>query len=287
MIGVRVPASTSNLGAGFDCLGLALDLWLEVRVRRGSRSPEYRGTLKGLRSADEIVSRIVGDALPSGSRLDLQSTIPVGRGLGASAAATVAGLAVRRLLEEAPLEPSTLFWEATREEGHPDNAGPAVYGGLVLAIDRPVRLALHPDLALALAVPKLRIDTQTARSILPSALPRGTAVAQASRAASLVLGLTTGDGELVARGMEDRIAVPTRKDLIPGMDEAVVAGRRAGAYGVTISGAGSTLVAVTSRASREAVAAAMAAALSAAENPADPATPEVSPTGLAQLDDEG
>jgi homoserine kinase len=176
-----------------------------------------------------------------------------------------------------------VFERALRLEGHPDNAGPAVYGGLFLAGPRPTRLRLSPELAVALAIPDATIDTHAARARLPRDVSREVAIAQAARAAALVLGLTGGDPHLIGFGMEDQLAVPHRKDLIPGFDAAVAAGREAGAYGVTISGAGSALLAFTSLKSTAAVGEAMALALTRAGNPARPLTPKVSEEGLRRV----
>ncbi len=276
----RAPASTSNLGAGFDCLGLALDLWLEVRLVPGDGSPVYRGTLAALRAGDDLVATILRGLLPAGHHLELHSEVPVGRGLGSSAAATAAALALRARLRGDHLEMDTVFQETAAREGHPDNAAPAVYGGLMLASPRPTRLALHPSLGIALAVPEGRVDTQAARAVLPAQIARGTAVEQAARAAALVAGLTAGDGDLVAHGMDDRLAVPHRVRFIPGFAAAVRAAVGAGAHGATISGSGSTLVAVAPRERAEAVAQSMSRALTEAGNPAVALAPGVSERGL-------
>jgi len=283
-LAVRVPGSTSNLGAGFDCLGLALDLWLEARLEPGEGPPRYSGTLAGLDPAPDLVHRMLAerDAL-RGHRLIVESAIPVGKGLGSSAAAIVAGLALARLALGDPFDREAIFRGAAQEEGHPDNAGPAVFGGLVLAAHRPTRLTLHRDLAVALAIPDRSIETRAARDLLPPELPRETAVGQAARSAALVLGLTWGDPDLIDFGMDDRIAVPHRRHLIPGYDAALAAALAAGAYGVTISGAGSALVAITAQADAGPVSAAMATALSRAGNPAAPRPVAVAGAGLTQL----
>lgn len=283
-IAVRVPASTSNLGAGFDCLGLALDLWLDVRLTDGTGPPSYSGTLAGLDPEQDIIARTLASAaaLP-GRRLEAHSEIPVGKGLGSSAAARVAGIALRQLLAGGLLDRDAVFAEAALSEGHPDNSGPAAYGGLFLAGPRPTRLALARELGIALAVPDATISTHAARARLPRDVAREVAIAQAARAAALVLGLTAGDPHLIGFGMEDQLAVPHRKDLIPGFDAAVAAGREAGAYGVTISGAGSALLAFTSPRSTAAVGEAMALALTRAGNPARPLTPKVSEEGLRRV----
>lgn len=282
---VRVPASTSNLGAGFDCLGLALDLWLEARLVPGTGAPRYAGALAGLDPDQDLTRRLLSerDAL-AGHRLEVASAIPVGKGLGSSAAAIVAGLALARLALGDPFDRDAIYRGAAQEEGHPDNAGPAVFGGLVLAAHRPTRLTLHRDLAVALAVPDRALSTRAARDLLPPTVPREAAVGQAARSAALVLGLTWGDPDLIDFGMDDRIAVPHRRRLVPGFDAAVAAGLEAGAYGVTISGAGSALVAIVARTDVDAVADAMAHALARAGNPAAPLAAGVATDGLVRLD---
>jgi homoserine kinase len=278
---VRVPASTSNLGAGFDCLGLALDLWLEARLLEGSGEPIYRGTLSGLRADQDITLRLLRAAgLVSGWRLEVDSAISVGKGLGSSGAAVVAGLALAQLAREGQLDYARLLELATAEEGHPDNVGPAIYGGLFLAGRPGGWLAVHASLAPAFGVPERTIDTHEARRVLPRQVPRDVAIAQATGAASLVLGLIEGDPELIARGMEDHLAVPHRKGLIPGFDAAVAAGREAGAYGVTISGAGSALLGIGPKGAAPDIARAVAEALTRAGNPATPLTPGIAERGL-------
>lgn len=274
MITVRVPASTSNLGAGFDCLGLALDLWLEARLEDGRGEPVYQGTLAELDPDEDLIASILLERdLLRGKRLVVTSNIPVGRGLGSSAAATVAAYAL------AGLDQEEIYHEAAAREGHPDNVGPAVYGGLVLAAHKPTRLTLHRSIGIALAVPELIVPTRLARERLPIEVPRAIVTQQAQRAAALVHGLVHGDADLVDYGMDDRLAVPARKDLIPGFDAAVAAGLDAGGWGVTISGAGSTLVAVTDAAIADSVAEAMAEALTAAGTVAIPMAPGIAETG--------
>jgi homoserine kinase len=272
---VSVPASTSNIGAGFDCLGLALDVWLDAMVVAGSGGPTYGGTLAGLDPQNDFVQQAVGDSLPTNVHLELESDIPVSRGLGASAAARVAGLVLARLCAGVPVDRDEVFADARELEGHPDNAAPAVYGGLVLDAGQPEVLELHETLGVALAIPERRISTDTARAILPPRLSREEAISQASRAASLLLGLTRGDGQLIRYGMTDVIAAPYRARLITGFDAAVQAAQEAGAFGATVSGAGSGIVAISEKAAAPTVADAMASALVKGGNSARAAAPNI------------
>jgi len=280
---VRVPSSTSNLGAGFDCLGLALDIWLGARIVEGEGPPEYAGTLTGFDPTEDFTTHALGESMSAGYHLEVTSGIPLSRGLGSSAAAIVAGFALARLLTTGDLDRERVFDRAAKLEGHPDNAGPAVYGGLFLHAGIPKRLEFHQSLGVALAIPDQEISTHQARSLIPAQLPRRDSIGQASSSAALLLGLTTGDGDLIGHGMTDHIAVPVRKSLIVGYDEAVQAGIDAGAYGVTISGAGSTLVAICAKESAALVAEAIAQTLTSMGNPAESKSPDVVETGLEVL----
>lgn len=280
-ISVRVPASTSNLGAGFDCVGLALDLWLEARLTPGSGEPQYSGAVADLRAdTDVIYAHLVAAGTAQEHQLCVHSDIPMGRGLGSSAAGRVASLALEQIARGVAVDKDEIFSAAARKEGHPDNAGPAVYGGLILAAARPTPVTVHDDVGVALAVPNRPVETEAARAMLPQSVERQVVAAQAARAAALVRGLEKGDPELIGYGMLDQLAVPYRKHLIPGFDAAAAAGRDAGAWGVTISGSGSTLVALSPKDVVSEVAKAMVDALTRNDNPAAPLTPAISAAGL-------
>jgi len=280
---VRVPSSISNLGAGFDCLGMALDFWLEARLAEGDGGTTYAGTLEGITPDEDFLLLALDGAVPQGMQLEVQSSIPLCRGLGSSAAARVAGLVLSLLASEKPIDRDAVFASAEMLEGHPDNAGPAVYGGLVLVAHRPTELQFHDTLGVALAIPDQLSSTQAARAILPPRVPRDDAISQASRSAALVLGMTQGDGDLIGYGMSDRIAVPHRKQLITGFDQALRAGLKAGAYGVTISGAGSAILAVAPKAIVSDVSRAMTDAILTVGGNATAAAPEVVTGGFQVL----
>ena len=288
---VRVPASTSNLGPGFDVLGLALDLFLEARFAPGLGTFHLvrEGTLEELNIPphDDLLLRTMVEVLaakpllddelrermedlPRG-RLTVRSEIPVGRGLGSSAAARIAGYVLGHLLRGTePTRGEAVAW-ATRREGHPDNAAPAVLGGLMVSFKHErsrvesVRLPLSPGLAWVYAAPEVPLSTQEAREVLPRTVDHDAAVRNTGRLARLLPALANGDGAALGEAMEDELHVPFRLPLVPGGEAARRAGLGAGAWGVTLSGAGSGLIAVTPRDRAAAVGQAMAAAFQEAE----------------------
>ena len=264
---VRVAGSTSNLGAGFDCVGVAVGRWLRVTARAGhgaagtSVAPvtiERGGTLRGLDTKPEAdllyrgfaaACRRAGREVPAGLALDADSDIPVARGLGSSAAATVAGAAAAAALLELTLDQAALAELGSELEGHPDNVAPAVFGGANLVVRGPdglivTPLPFHESLALVFAVPDFTVETKRARAALPATLPHADAVRAAAKSAALVHGLAHADPRLLAAGLDDVLHVPFRRSLVPGYDQVTSAARQAGAYGATLSGSGPTIVAV-------------------------------------------
>ena len=258
---VRVPGSTSNLGAGFDCVGVAVDRWLRVSARLASGAPsiERRGTLRALEMPVErdllyrgftAACERAGREVPSGVAFVADSEIPVARGLGSSAAAVVAGAAAATELLSLGLDRAALATLGAELEGHPDNVAPMVFGGATLALSTPdgliVRpLVVHASLALVFAVPDFAVETKRARAVLPDTLPHRQAVQAAAKSAALVQGLAQGDGRLLAEGLDDVLHVPFRRSLVPGYEVVRSAARVAGAFDATLSGSGPTLVAVT------------------------------------------
>ena len=267
---VRVPATTANLGPGFDVLGMALGLWNEIVVTPAS---SLRVTIEGEgarvlpRDASNLVvrsmqrlAREVGRPLPP-VHLHLVNRIPMQAGLGSSSAAIVGGLRAAAALLGVPMPPEEVLRLAVEIEGHPDNVAPAVYGGFVAVVmdeGRPIvaQLPVFPALQVVVALPDVRVSTEAARRLLPSNVPHADAVFNVGRAVLVVHALARGDFDLLARVMADRLHEPYRKVLIPGYDDVVAVATRAGAAAVVISGSGPALAAFAPR-DHEAIATAM------------------------------
>ncbi len=256
--GVRVPCSTSNLGAGFDTVGLALNryLYAEFNPIGGRLSIRREGTLAHLdvSPADDLLVVAFAHGLAEAGHealgaLRVRSEIPLARGLGSSAAALVAGHELARAVLGQPQDRLLSFQYAYEREGHGDNAAPCAMGGLrgVVRADthaRAVALDLSRDLGFAFAAPSVGVSTARAREVLPASVMHRTAVRGLGRLTALIRGLADADPELVRVAMDDHLHVPFRLPLIPGAAEAMAAGYDAGAWGVTISGSGSGMLAI-------------------------------------------
>lgn len=274
---LSVPCSTSNLGPGFDCLGLALGLWLDVELVGAADSAheliDARGTASEWPASDNLLFRAFDrvfeeSGLPrSHARFAVRSEIPLERGLGSSGAAIAAGLLLANECLDARLEREELARLGMELEGHPDNSTASLYGGCTLGVPLPGGLRvlqpeLSPDLRFAVAWSDARLSTQRARAALPQSVSFADAVENPRRIALLLEGLKRADPELIAAGGEDVLHVPYRLPLIEGGAAALAAAREAGAWMATISGAGSALIAITDAAHCDAVARAMADELS-------------------------
>jgi len=271
---VEVPASTSNLGPGFDLLGLALDLRLRVEVlAEDGGTVEREGTARSWpEAAERDLLRIAlarASALLGGDdrplRLRVRSEIPLARGLGSSGAAVAAGLLLGAALAPEPTTRERLLALGIELEGHPDNVAASLFGGCTLCHPDPdgagplvVRQPLSPAIGIAVAWPEQELPTERARAVLPARVPFADAVENPRRLALLLEGLRRGDPRLLAAGGEDRLHVPWRLPLIPGAEEALRRARAAGAWTATISGSGSALVALGPRARTAAIARALA-----------------------------
>jgi homoserine kinase len=276
---VRVPATSANLGPGFDALGLALGLYNEVEVRPAAGTTvviEGEGAGRLPTSEKNVVVRAIRLAYQAVGRADESWTvrcvnrIPPARGLGSSAAAWVGGLAAGNALLGSPLDRAALLRLAARAEGHPDNVAAAVYGGLTVAGgegDGVVALTLPvpSSLVWVVLVPDVTSATSDARAVLPATVPRADAVFNVQRVALLLASLQQGRLDTLGAALDDRLHQPYRCRLFPWMPAVADAARAAGALGCVLSGAGPSLLAVTAGADvSQAVAAAMEKALAQA-----------------------
>jgi homoserine kinase len=263
---VHVPASTANLGPGFDCLGLALDLWnkttfhldgvgIQVKVTGlGSQSLPTDGRNLIASSALKLFSSLNLPA-PKGLLIECDNSIPLDSGMGSSAAARMTGLLGANLLLGSPCSPEEIFGLATDMEGHPDNVGASLFGGLVLVTmvaGKPLvhRYDLEP-LSISVALPKMYLSTDSARAALPRVVPLKDAVFNIGRTAFVVEAFRSGDMQLLGQVMEDRLHQPYRYKLIPGAEAAVEAALRAGAAAAALSGAGPSIIAFSQPVSDE------------------------------------
>ena len=256
---VRIPASTSNLGPGFDALGLALGIYNTVTVRTreeagvrfsvlgegAGRLPEDGSNL--FYRAAKVAAEETGTALP-GLDIRMHNGVPLNRGLGSSASAVVGGMVVANRIAGDPLSRSEILDLATRMEGHPDNVSPCLMGGLtVSSVDNGKVTCVRPDppaeLRVVVAVPDFEIETHAARALLPDTVPHRDAVFNVSRSAMVTAALITGQLDALKTALDDRLHQPYRLSLVPGFEAVRGAAVRAGALGAFLSGAGPTILA--------------------------------------------
>lgn len=263
---VEAPATIANLGAGYDCLGLAVELPLRVTVEAAGPGADPMaidltvegdcvGELPEDRSNRFVVALEAGLAELGFEGLDrvgwkvrMSNPIPLERGLGSSAAATVAGLVAAGALAGRALDTAAVLRIATRIEGHPDNVAPALLGGLVasIALDdgvEAIRIEPPRDLQVVAWIPERKLPTSEMRRVLPDSVPRADAIANLARVAVGVAGLASGRADVLRLLTEDRLHEPYRSAVYNELPELVAAARAAGALGACLSGAGSTIVA--------------------------------------------
>lgn len=253
---VRVPASSANLGPGFDALGLALGVYLTCRFRRSStlairaagRDAEYisTGSDNLIWQTAESVARDHNLEMPP-IELEIQNDIPIGKGMGSSAAALTAGVVIADVLLDLRWKPLRILDEAARLEGHPDNVAPCTLGSIVAsAIDcggavRSVRLNLPQGFGVAVVVPDFDLPTSKARAVLPAFYSREDAIFNLQRAALLIAALATGTTSSFPAALQDRFHQPYRTPLVPGL-ESILKLRAPGLLGCVLSGAGPSIL---------------------------------------------
>lgn len=257
---VRVPATTANLGPGFDTLGLALRLHNQVTLEEIPEGfeIEIEGEGKAIlerQPGERLVSAAARETFkvlghqPRGLRFRLRNQIPIGRGLGSSAADIIGGVVAAFHLAGRPLNRDLALQIAGRFERHPDNITPALLGGFTVAgLDGErvlyQRFTVDPSLKAVVLVPDAEISTYRSRKVLPEAVPFFDAVFNLNRTALLVSALVAGNFALLREATRDRLHQPYRETLLPGMQETIEAGFKAGALGCFLSGSGSCLLAL-------------------------------------------
>lgn len=252
---VSVPATSANLGVGYDCLGMALDLRAAFEFAPAERLA-IEGCPERFRGEDNLVwqsylaaSRELGRE-PRPLHIRIDSPIPLSGGLGSSSTCVVAGVAAAQILAGLPIDPYVSIRIASALEGHPDNVTPALLGGVVCAFsDRSgeitcVRHTVSEGLRFVAIAPALEVRTDDARKAIPESIPTATAIWQMGHCVAMVDALRTGDLALLAKACDDRLHEPHRKPLIPCYDDAREAAEGAGAAAFFISGSGSTMIAV-------------------------------------------
>jgi homoserine kinase len=278
---VKVPATTANLGPGFDCLGAALTLYNVFRFSELETGRREAGTLE-IQVTGAERDRVTTDAsnlvyqsflklfahleqAPPPVHIAIEMGVPLARGLGSSATAIVGGLMGANRLAGSPLGLDAVMAMAIALEGHPDNVVPALIGGCRLAATghnsdwQICDIPWHPDIIPVVAIPNFELSTQAARSVLPADYSRADAIFNAAHLGLLLRGLETGNREWLQAALQDKIHQPYRQALIPGYAAVQAGAIAAGAHGLVISGAGPTLLALADPAHAPAVATAMQA----------------------------
>ncbi|RXT14737.1 homoserine kinase [Ammoniphilus sp. CFH 90114] len=253
---VKVPASTANLGPGFDTIGMAFQLYTTIRM---SVVDEPQVILHGVeleglptdtsnlvyKMAELIFQKAQMEMPPL--KIEMKSDIPLTRGLGSSAAAIIGGLVAANYLAGNPFTEEDIFLIATELEGHPDNVGASLFGGIVIAVMEEGRVPYikvdpQPDLRALAVIPDFMLSTEKARGVLPDTYSRKDAVHSLSHASLLAAALATGKYEMLVYAMKDRLHQPYRMGLVPGMNTMLEQAENYGALGTALSGAGPTVI---------------------------------------------
>ena len=270
---VRVPATSANLGPGFDCLGLALDVWGKITLRRADAAEHGDDPMAqmALTAARRYFQELREPPGPLSAAYE--GAIPIARGMGASAVARVGGLVAANELAGDRLDRERLLVLATELEGHADNVTPAIFGGFQVSVHEGDRV-LHTSVPLpdglhaVLFVPELRMATRESRKLLPASLSRADVVFNTSRAALLVAAMARGRFDLLDAATQDKLHQGPRSQLFPAMFAIFEAAKAAGAHAAYLSGGGSTICALAT-ANMEGIADSMREAAHSRETPGE------------------
>ncbi|EFP59754.1 homoserine kinase [Erysipelotrichaceae bacterium AF15-26LB] len=256
MIKVRVPATSANLGVGYDCMGLALDDYATVTFEVIAHGLEILGCEEAYCNEDNLFYqafleglKYMNETVP-GIRITVDTDIPYARGLGSSATCIVAGLAGANALFQNRMNRYELFDLAARMEGHPDNIAPAIFGGLCVSFmeeGKPnmIRYGVKRDLQFVTMIPDYEVSTKSAREVLPNNMSYAQAVYQMGRCAALAKAIEIGNAMIMKRACTDQMQEPYRKELIPEYADVNKLCEDAGMITMYISGSGSTMIALT------------------------------------------
>lgn len=272
---VTVPATTANIGPGFDCIGAALSLYNRLKFSIADSATELKISVTG-KEAPQVSTDKTNLAyqafvklyehlnqIPPSVEIEIDLGIPLARGLGSSATAIVGGLLGANQLAGHPLSQTEVMNLAIAIEGHPDNVVPALLGGCCLTASTPTGWEIcdipwHSDIVPVVAIPDFELSTAEARRVLPTEYSRADAIFNTAHLGILLRGLATGNRDWLKAGMQDKIHQPYRKSLIKGYEQVRLAALDAGADEMVISGAGPTLLALTNSTATSAVVTAMA-----------------------------
>lgn len=254
MVKVRVPATSANIGPGFDCLGVALDLYNYFTFEIIDCGLEFRGCDEEFMSEDNLIytsfkytCEKLGLKLPSGLRISIENNIPISRGLGSSATCIVGGiLGAVNLLGE-PIDKKLILEIATDIEGHPDNVAPAIYGGFTISImDNDdihfTNVDISKDIKFCPLIPNFKLSTAEARGVLPKEIPYKDGVFNVGRVAMLIAALQQGNFDVLGVACDDKLHQPYRGTLIKDFDMVIDTCKDEGAKAVFLSGAGPTIM---------------------------------------------
>lgn len=249
---VRVPATSANLGPGFDCLGLALELASEVTVSLEDGKQDSHPLASMVATAVQAAHASAGRPKPAELHVTWEHSLPIARGLGASAAARAAGLVAANALLDDPLSTGQLFEIGASLEGHPDNMAPAIFGGLQVAFRdgeswQRLGVPLPDGIKVVLFVPEFTMPTQESRRKMPKQLPREDAVFNVSRATLLVAALSQARWDLLDAATQDRLHQPARAEGFSALYDIFDAAKEAGAHAAYLSGGGSTVAALATQ----------------------------------------
>lgn len=244
MIRVRVPATSANLGPGFDVMGIALDSYNIFTFTESHDFSEDNLIYKSYRKVFEYLGK---EARPV--KITVEGDIPRSRGLGSSAACIVGGVMGANQILGNPLSKEEVLKLSNQIEGHPDNVAPAIYGGLIVSLMEggkihTGRIAIKNDLAFIALVPNFELSTADARAVLPEQVAYSHAIYNVGRASMLITGLVGGDNSLIRLGLSDKLHQPYRAKLIEGFDEIIAGIQDSGGLGSYLSGAGPTIMAL-------------------------------------------